>query len=45
MGHIRRLAVVLLAILTIGVSFLVGKNQGRDERKHEVEEVKEEKSP
>lgn len=40
MGHIRRLAVVLLAILAIGVSFLVGKNQGRDECKHEIEELK-----
>ena len=40
MRHIRRLAVMLLAILAIGVSFLVGKNQGRDERKHEVEESK-----
>ena len=39
MRHIRRLAVVLLATLAIGVSFLVGKNQGRDERRHEIEEL------
>ena len=42
MRHIRRLAVMLLAALAIGVSFLVGKNQGRDERRHEIEELKRE---
>ena len=42
MTHIRRLAIVLLAALAIGVSFLVGKNQGRDERQHEIEELKRE---
>lgn len=40
MTHIRRLAIVLLAALAIGVSFLVGKNQGRDECRHEIEELK-----
>ena len=40
MTHIRWLTVMLLAILTIGVSFLIGKNQGRDERKNEIEELK-----
>ena len=42
MTHIRRLAVVMLATLAIGVSFLVGKNQGRDERQHDIEELKRE---
>lgn len=42
MRHIRQLAVVLLATLAIGVSFLVGKNQGRGERRHEIEELKKE---
>ena len=42
MTHIRRLAVMLLAVLAIGVSFLVGKNQGRNERQHEIEELKRE---
>ena len=42
MTHIRWLTVMLLAILTIGVSFLVGKNQGRDERQHEIEKLKRE---
>lgn len=40
MTYIRRLAIVLLVPLTIGVSFLIGKNQGRDERKNEIEELK-----
>lgn len=42
MTHIRRLAVMLLVALAIGVSFLVGKNQGRNERQHEIEELKRE---
>ncbi len=42
MRHIRRLAVVLLATLAIGMSFFVGKNQGRDERRHEIEGLKRE---
>jgi len=42
MTHIRRLAIMLLVPLAIGVSFLVGKNQGRDERQHEIEELKRE---
>lgn len=42
MRHIRQLAVVLLATLAIGVSFLVGKNQGRDERRYEIKELKKE---
>lgn len=42
MRHIRQLAVVMLATLAIGVSFLVGKNQGRDERRYEIKELKKE---
>ena len=42
MTHIRRLAVMLLATLAIGVSFLIGKNQGRNERQREIEELKRE---
>ena len=42
MTHIRQLAIVLLVALAIGVSFLVGKNQGRNERQHEIEELKRE---
>ena len=42
MTHIRQLAIVLLVTLSIGVSFLVGKNQGRNECQIEIEELKRE---